>query len=342
MDRQSPDHLSSSPHYDTAPGSAPVSSTTEYERAKVALQNERQKRRSRPFLTILLLVIVVLLAAAGGALGYKYYRASSTKPASEPSTVKHKPTEVSSKSAAELITELKMKLHGTVVPTTIDLETGVAMTDDHYGAYSAPAERVDGYDFYTTPKSISGVTVATNDTEVSQADYHIATDFLDSQNMNVVSSNFDENNLITISFDGTNTSCSLSTTKNSQKQGNTQLHIGCADMSAYHTATQTASPLYESLPGAQKKPGLRLNVTTITASKTKGYQIGSANTADLFAPMGGVRALFYQTPEKQWHYFASYQDQPLCSDFNATDLKKAFLGYPCVDSSTQKPSTVSL
>lgn len=76
----------------------------------------------------------------------------------------------------------------------------------------------------------------------------------------------------------------------------------------------------------------------IKDSQTPGYKTANISFGD-FNYGDGFGTLFYSKNNGPWTYFQAGQSTPSCGDFNSADLKAAFKGFDCYDSSNSN-STV--
>lgn len=307
------------------------------------------RRRSHHILgKFIALVVAILIGVLLGIFGYRYLTniTASTK-SNTPNTGILSPSKTSQlPDANALISALQPKLTGTVVPVTINTSTGMAQTSDGFGAYSVPAYKPSGAQFYTTPRTYSGVTVAVETDNNLVSNFQSATSYLDKEKLVVSGENIDSNGLMSANFYSPTVLCNLTETSFNVKSGTKQLNVGCADMSDYQAAANVLKPLYDAQLAQDSHfastTGVVFQGESIKPSKTSGYQIATVNTGNIFTPAGGSLGLFYQTPDKAWHYFTSTQSTLNCDSYSTPTLKKAYLGEDCANSSTGQLTTVKL
>lgn len=122
--------------------------------------------------------------------------------------------------------------------------------------------------------------------------------------------------------------------------------LSCADTPSYTVAAKGLKVYVDAYAekSEDEVPNSLFNGLKVEKSKTVGYAraevgVGGAD----FDSVGGFAAMFYQTPDKTWHYFIGTQNIVPCADFNTDDLKKAYVGEPCYDTATDnEQATVSL
>lgn len=125
------------------------------------------------------------------------------------------------------------------------------------------------------------------------------------------------------------------TTNVSLPFGNYQANMGCADIANYTENAKLATEIdamsadkeASSLPQA----GTSVSRVVTKDSKTAGYKTAETTISNEYAQAGSAASLFYQTPDKKWHFFTRAQATLPCTDFNTDDLKKAYLDTPCSD-----------
>jgi hypothetical protein len=118
--------------------------------------------------------------------------------------------------------------------------------------------------------------------------------------------------------------------------------IECALISDFAATAEAARPFYEAYAKAPEhyEDNMAFGKQTVNESQTAGYKTAIIPLFAYGDYVGGFVGLFYQTPDEVWHYFKGTQQALDCSEYNTVDLKKAYLGDVCYDSSTE--STVSL
>ena len=112
------------------------------------------------------------------------------------------------------------------------------------------------------------------------------------------------------------------------------------------TSREVALPTEIDLLEVQKKAGATIypnsGVTNITMqSKGGDYYLIRAVGYDKGSKVGGQPISFYRLPDGMWHYDERLQGAPDCADFNTVDLKRAYSGESCYDSSSNTSSTVN-
>ena len=303
-----------------------------------ALAREKTKRRSKPLLVFLLALLLVLLGGLAGALVYKSFfeqSAPSTTSTSSNNTVR--PIAIDSTNATSLTAEVTGKLTGSPVETVTS--GNFAMTKDNYAAFSVPAAKAPDAKYYTYPGKISGVTRSYTDAAKATHDVETVRAYLEDKGLAAGTLVTDEANQTISStlYSSDALRCSLTQTAYKYGSGN-QVNFGCADMKSYTETTTQLKPIYDVYAKDAKDAqlvGLILGAPKIAASKTAGYQTAEVSTNNVYYLAGGAVALFYQTPDKSWHYLASTQQVLSCSDYTTPEAKAAFAGTSCMDGSKE-------
>lgn len=93
--------------------------------------------------------------------------------------------------------------------------------------------------------------------------------------------------------------------------------------------------LYEANP-IEGAADVIFRSVTVQASAVKDYNNANLTIAKVFSPTKFIIGKFYQTPDHNWHYLATVdnQDAVPCATFSSDELKSAFLGTPCWDKAT--------
>lgn len=111
----------------------------------------------------------------------------------------------------------------------------------------------------------------------------------------------------------------------------------CGLLSHYKEAAAKAKPFASVLPDLTATTVL--SNLKISDSKVSGYQKATLSRSDL-NEVGGGMAIFYRKGTGSWIYFRGTQEIIDCTAYNTTDLKNAFMGDSCYDSTSNKESTV--
>lgn len=303
----------------------------QFSKTSDALAKEKTKRRSKP---LLVLVLTLVMAALGGIATLAVYKAYFEKQAVQPTAVQPAPPTSSIPAVQKL--DAKTVLQKVTPGYTPDTEMPMQPI------------KVAGYDYYvnTTPTA-----AAKKDVAASQSPVEIATITKLLKEMGfeekAIQPGDNESMLIT-NFSHKDVVCRATVTKTYNNPNGTHLvNVGCENMSRIVTQAAALKQFYTLLPPDQTRfqNALSGDAGKVTDSKTSGYAtlvLGIGGVTDEGeAGMGGAALLFYQTPDKQWHYFLSSQSILSCAAYNSPDLKKAYIGEKCSDS-TGKEMTVSL
>jgi len=110
------------------------------------------------------------------------------------------------------------------------------------------------------------------------------------------------------------------------------VQVDCADKSSFAKNTDTFNhlmTLYSATDSAQ--PAVFVSATT-NSSATEGYATSRVAMRTLGATEQSLVGEFYQTPDKQWHFFATtdQQDTISCDRYNSDELTAAYKGFGCI------------
>lgn len=109
-----------------------------------------------------------------------------------------------------------------------------------------------------------------------------------------------------------------------------QITFACSTTDEYTKNAELQKPLYTAYSASKDySKDIMLGLPTIKASAANGYQTAQAQFGNDGQLVGGSVGLFYQTPDKAWHYFINTQNILPCSTYNTTDLKNAYAGEQC-------------
>lgn len=296
------------------------------EQLRAALAAEKTKRRSRPLLTVLLSLLLLGLGAAAAIYIYK----SFFEPKTDTVQTDQTKTVVQNDrlTAQEVIDEIKAAYPDTEVidePTTQPI-------------------KVAGYDYYTgTPKD--GTVGVQKSVPADQAPIDVAligkvlTDKGLTRQSDENNNHDDRINRLT-NFAHKDVVCQLDETPTmNNPAGDHLLKIACATMADYASDAKAAKPFHAALPANQKSELLVLGVPAEKESETAGYKLGELTLKHVHFEKvyasGDTKGLFYQTPDKTWHFFTETKDAPACSEFTTEELKKAYAGEACNEGSTR-------
>lgn len=317
--------------------------TTERQLSKTsaALAREKTKRRSRPGLVILICLLMALLGAAAGIVLYQTYFEKA--PAASTTTTASSTTANTPATAAELVNGVKSALKGTAVKTTQDKFGSVENEKRTQIFASLQAYRPAGYSFSTYPKELSSTFVTSASADVAQTDLDTIRSYLEKQGLHATVNRTDGST--TDGYYNDTTLCSVTShTGSTSEELQNFTGIACADITSYEATAKNIQPFFAAYEKVDAKDssavGLLLAMPTTTNSKTAGYKTATVAAGNTYGADSWM-LLFYQTPNNVWHFFKGVQNDLPCSDYNTTDLKKAYLDTSCTDTNG-KESSVAL
>ncbi len=299
------------------------------------------KNNKKSGFTIVEAVIIVVVIGLLGLLGYVYYnkfiakdnqaKTNSTAQTSSQATPSSVISAVQSK-LAETYTVLPSPNTGSKVPSndgTVYVDTSVN---------NAPAWQTKGYNFFASfrdggAKTLSIVTHADSSGSADQAGVFAA-----------VVAVYGSNNLTkyTDSYSGydyyTNSQLVCSVSQVATMTG--QTYASCATPDEYKQASEMLQPFYAALVKGDSTVDstgpIRLTFGEEKDSSVSGYKnawVSYGNVTKNTNYVGGAAALFYKVGNNDWQYFRSSQSVLACSDYNTQDLRNAYKGETCIDTS---------
>ncbi len=278
---------------------------------------------------------VVMLLLAGTAL----YFLVLNKPAEETpvANTSPSPTPAQELTAESLVKEVASQLKGTPAEIAERSATGGQLENGQL-AYSAPAYQLTDKKFSVFPLKSYGA-AATGTTDVADADYQKVTDFLAEQTFKQVEMQSDDPDNAGI-YASDKIVCYVS---NSEPLASSEhiVGIGCADVSSFEEAATAVEPFYNAYAASEDvKANPQLAEGVVLGEPKVKDGVEGHKHAEL--TLANAVGLFYQEPGKEWVFLMGLQQQPLCSQFDTDAIKKAFAGYACYDSMTQKESVVAV
>lgn len=272
--------------------------------------------------TVILLVILVL-----GALGFIIYMLySQPKPLKSEGNTTASTTTPTADTAEKVIASVKAALTDKLAQYK-----GSSIKDEKIAPSYKPSDKpyaVNG-EFGTSLLVMPGspTSEATN-----QTFQNTITDTLDSLARFTVTTNDWSK-----SYKDSTVICSVSTS-------GVPISVACANIAHYKDPLAKAEPFataYLNSPDGKKSgEGVALGTITIT-KKTGGYSSATVSMGNTNSPVGGFAGLFY-AKDDNWAYFIGTQSTLNCSSYNTYDIQTAFEGDTCVDTTTNKDSTVKV
>lgn len=290
---------------------------------------------------VVVLVILFILGLGGGA-AYFYYSATKKTEVKQAATTSPQP--VPSKTpkaigAQELVGDIKNAMKSTPVEvvTTKKQDDNLGTIADGTVVYSIPAYQLADYQYSTYPAVGYGIAVSTPEDDKTgvDADYDTAISLMKDQGMTAKEkTTVDGEDRRSALYANSTMVCSIDTEY--KLRGYNYTGIACADMTSYQEGAKNAEPFFKALNYTEsalkdiEKNGLSLIIGTPKIdSGVNGYKHASANVLT----GSGASALFYQTPGQEWKYFMSTQGALSCTEYDTSELKKAFAGTECSDTS---------
>lgn len=299
--------------------------------------SQASKKRNRPLLIFLLIVLIAAVGAVAGVAVYKAYFEKPATPAATQSTPTATTTPTSKLTAKQVVALVTPKLSGAPFQN---------------GSTGTPLLKVTGYNFYTGLITTNPA-IARYASTIEQAK---AAPAIEAVNALLVSKDFTQKKVASYAesvenyyYLNSDVACLLYDAAGNSAAAAHMISIDCADMSAYEALAKSQKPYADIYLAANRASTmsdesalLLLGAPTVKDSKTAGYrtaQLSIGGYTDGQATVGGFVGLFYQTPDKIWHYFKGVQGIAPCTDYATPDLKKAYLGETCHDTATNNINT---
>ncbi len=300
-----------------------------------ALTQEKRRRRSKPLLVFLLTLFMAALAALAALLVYKAYFEKQPVTSNTTPQITSTPKKLT---AQELITVVSPKLSGTDV------------TDK--STYMAPAVKLAGYTYYVAPFAdempLATVEkmITASQTPVDRA--AIGKVFSDKGFSAKEYESTESEPSMTV-YSQADVMCSVADTRGSNEAADHTVAVVCANMTDYISFAGSVKPyatVYQTFARDDSDTSAILftKKPVVKASKTSGYQtaeLGIGNYTDGRIGVGGFMGLFYQTPDKKWHFFKGTQNLLNCDEFSDNEVKKAFAGEKCMKTNTEEGTVFS-
>ena len=314
--------------------------STELASTRNALEKERTRRRSKPLMVLLTTLLLVALASAATIAVYKTYFEKPAVSNQNTSSGQNSSTTSSRMTARQVVDLAAPKVVGEPFDN---------------GASGTPAIKVAGYDFFTRLSNTSSSHTATHTRSVDSGKVDSTEAALRSV---LVEKGFTAKQIeapvdtVTITqYLHKDVACELYQTTGSNDEAKQLFQFGCGDMSEYEAWSKALKPfadIYTKASTTEYVPDTSLLLSAppkIKSSKTTGYstaEVAISSTHEGESNAGGFAGLFYQTPDKVWHYFLGAQNNVRCDSYNSEDLKKAYLGEKCYDASSNSDKEVVL
>ena len=141
--------------------------------------------------------------------------------------------------------------------------------------------------------------------------------------------------------------CETDLVKTQDTKANQWIEAKCLDMSTYTTyagSQASFANLYTPLSATSVVYGF-VGKPTVTDGSVAGYKRGQIQVSSVINDQmttDGKYAIYYQTPDGLWHYFADQDNKVAieCEKYTTKDLQSAFSGAACRSLKTGTMSTV--
>ncbi len=293
---------------------------------------KKPKKRTGLFLFSLLLTAGAFGAA--GWFGHAYL--NKQKPTPETTTVTQ--------------TTQKQEIAPAATATSIITELSKNGTPATYIEGLAPASKPTTGKFFVQPVSSPSASVSFAVTDASKEVQHQKTKawFTDKGFTATLSTPNDTSKTPATSFTSKDGAvlCDMNVGPAGTNASDQRLFVYCANEADYTALATKLSPLYDQylvkFPTSNKDGNLLMSGYKETSSKTAGYLLAEVGVGQV-GGTGGAKGLFYQSPDKAWHFVVAHQSTTAsvpCTTYNTPELKKAYLDQACTNAGVA--STVKL
>lgn len=346
------DNNQSAPHQDSANQVNEVSQVN----AAVSTQKSPKTKLKHKWLWV---TIVSIICIAGAT--YAYFYLTTIVLVETPDLSKFQPIygvddATKYESPQSLIDAASADLDGIVSVPTVNNYVG--LDNQGVAVYKLPYYASTDMSFKNLPSKGNGIAFK-GDTSQSEVNYTKLLNFFNQNNFKPIVTVGEEESYIAQDikatflnyavYESNEMVCSIwqADVSSISTPGTNLVSVGCADKANYSLAANDIEPYYDSYI---KSSGNHENLffgPPNSADGTDGYM-----RTDIYQEDSGTDAngksfvgLYYKTPgSNAWTYFGQHgaksNQLASCSDFNTTELKKAFAGYDCYDATAQKNATV--
>lgn len=290
--------------------------------------------RKHPLLFVLILLVVAVLA---GVATYTVLRLAivSTKPVDgtrstlpAPAT----PSEVEQLAVAEVIRYATSQL-----PSIDSTANPIVPHRKMPAPYNFYAAGISKQGLYVTSKKITDVTQATAITKLLH-NYFITDQKATAETLIGDSTAMSISTTVTATnyyrFTTASYTCGLQESNTTSQGGaidGATIAVTCSTYTTYQANAEVQKPFYAAYTSSQDAtPDTMLGLPTTKPSTTAGYMTAQLPLSNDSNMVGSAIGLFYQTPDKTWHFFTGTQQALSCTSYNTTDLKKAYAGETCL------------
>lgn len=285
------------------------------------------------FMLVLGVFVGLCIVAVGVMLAFALMPPSSTKPKASPSKDSSKTSSDSTLTAATAIKHVKEYFKGTETAKSPIMRPIKAPNMNYYTVVSDVSPLV----------SVAGEVAPS----VATAQINSIVHSLDGDGFTkvVVTDGSGANNYQAY-FVHKDVVCEADQVKPKDAKANHWIEAKCLDMSTYSSyASEQAgfANIYTPLSATSVLYGF-VGKATITDGSVAGYKRGKIQVSTVINDQmttDGKFAVYYQTPDGLWHYFADQDNVAIeCEKYSTKDQQSAYSGTPCRSLKTGTMSTV--
>lgn len=294
--------------------------------------------RQKGFGVIEILVCVAVIGILG-TVGWLLYQRTQSQPATV-STTKPDTSQKSTSSALmpdTVIDSIKKSLAGQY--ELQDLDTNNQPSAGQLGyriTNTSPLYKVGGYSFYSDYKGGAAIEMSvgpysTNPPTLPPAGdvtvRKLVANTFTSQKLTKKETRGINDGTMNTQFDvyeGQGLTCTIQ----SIAEQSTLSSASCGEISKYTATAATLKPIVAAIPDATSD-SISFSNVDISDSPTQGYKRAKIGVGDVNG-IGGHIALLYKTPDGAWKYLMGTQNELMCADFAASDVRAAFRGMSCL------------
>ena len=285
-----------------------------------------------------IVIVIILVAAVLGLLGYVFWSHFIDK--KSPATAST--SQSSTSTAMDTVSSLKALVDARLIASDngYDAENGGAKNSKKESIYSTNFYKPTGYNFTTAPKTATGFGSQYPSSSAASDDYQKLTAYLTDHGF---SSSDAKTGMPGETYQAYGTYVSSSavcyTNRYTLEPNKTTngVCVGCADISSYIDAAKDVQPFYDAYIAVAKNAAGDNTELILSNPKIRdgvnGYKNAQLVTND-------AADLFYKVPGKDWQFYMSLQQGPICNEVNTPELRMAFAGSYCYSTTANEDSTV--